>query len=83
MSINVSAQQTGGSVQNTERVTPATDKNPIVGELTLKNGQKLQIRKGPKGGYYAWRIRTKGDKQGQPYKYYPTKEERKSIRFYK
>lgn len=84
MSINVSAQSAAGSsTQNVERVTPATDKNPIVGELTLKNGQKLQIRKGPKGGYYAWRIRTKGDKQGQPYKYYPTKEERKSIRFYK
>lgn len=84
MSINVSAaQQTGNSVQNTEKVTPATDKNPIVGELTLKNGQKLQIRKGPKGGYYAWRIRTRGPQQGQPYKYYPTKEERKLIRFYK
>ena len=79
MSYNTSAaQQTGSPTQSVEHVTPATDKNPVVGELTLKNGQKL-----PKGGYYAWRIRTKGDKQGQPYKYYPTKEERKSIRFYK
>ncbi len=84
MSFNVSAaQQTGNSTQNVERVTPQTDKNPIVGELTLKNGQSYKVRKGQKGGYYVWRVKTRGVNQGQYYKYYPTKEERKSIRFYK
>lgn len=84
MSFNISAQSAAGnSTQNVERVTPQTDKNPIVGELTLKNGQSYKVRKGQKGGYYVWRVKTRGVNQGQYYKYYPTKEERKLIRFYK
>ena len=84
MSFNVSAaQQTGSSVQNTERVTPTTDRNPVVGEITLKNGQSYKVRRGSKGGYYIWRVKTRGPQQGEYYKYYPNKEERKSIRFYK
>lgn len=84
MSLNVSAQSAAGSsTQSVERVTPTTDRNPVVGEITLKNGQSYKVRKGQKGGYYVWRQKSRGAKQGEYYKYYPNKEERKSIRFYK
>ena len=45
------------SKPQTEKVTPQSDKNPIVGEVTV-GGKTYKVRQGAKGGLYYWKQKT-------------------------
>lgn len=67
-SSNCYAQTTNNKPQ-TEKVTPQSDKNPIVGEVTV-GGKTYKVRKGAKGGLYYWKQKTQGEHKGEWYKVY-------------
>ena len=76
-------KQTATSTQKVEKVqvTPSSDKNPIVGEIRMSNGQTYQVHQGPRGGLYIWWKATKGKHQGEVIKRNLNKTEKEKVVF--
>lgn len=68
-SINCYAAPTTSAKPQTEKVTPQSDKNPIVGSVTVA-GKTYKVRQGSKGGLYYWKQKTQGEHKGEWYKVY-------------
>lgn len=68
-SANCYAAPAVSSKPQTEKVSPKTDQNPIVGEVTV-GGKTYKVRKGAKGGLYYWKQKASGEHKGEWYKVY-------------
>ena len=83
--VSAANEQKGNSTPNVEKVqvTPSNDKNPVIGEIKMADGQTYQVHKGPRGGLYIWWRYTKGAKKGQIGKRNLNKTEKERVVFTK